>query len=953
MKTLFTFIAMFIFSTCFSQIPSLTIGNDDKKRELEISSLDVNVEIIGNIATTTYDIIFFNPQSRDLEGELSLPLGEGQEICRYALSVNGKLREGVVIEKVKARQAFEAVTRQNIDPGIINITKGNFFKTRIYPISSKGNKRVVLAISETLSGDKNNLYYSLPIETSKSIGEFNLNVKAIKSRKTDKAILSEFENIQFDDANDAFVLSLSRKNFSSSNPIKFTLPRFGGSDHQLFTHEFEGETYFYLNIKPPTLSATNQKKSEKVGIFWDNSSSGAKRDIEKELKLLESYLNSLTDVKEISVTSFNAVMNESENFGGSIPSVISCIRELTYDGATRFDQINLHGKYDEILLFSDGINTIGTEDIRMPKNVVHTITSSSGSNYSLLKKLARKTNGEFINLHKTSTKDALNILQKDEEKFLSSSYSNADFKEVYPNLPQRVGEYFEIAGILKTEKARIKINYGDRNNVTKSQSFEIEKKSTAPISRLWASKKIETLNIDYQRNKEAIFTLAQKHNIVTKNSSFIVLDRVEDYAEYEIEPPIELKKEYDRLIAQKEISKPDPKAIFQRNFERFSSLKNWYASPPIISQEDKDQVDDSSAVSRSLQGTVAGVEVESADEEAYIILEEAPEEEALQEVVVTGYSATSRAKSSVESTSGGSSIKVLAWLPDAPYMEELRGAAENHEKLYFKLKEENSTRPAFFIQVSDFFFDKGMNKIAVRILSNAIELDLENPELIRAVAKRLLDEDEIEMSVSLFLEIKELRPEEPQSYRDLALAYIENKQYQQALELFNYVLNKDWARFADIKDVVLNELNNLISLYKDELDLSSVSKELIEPMPLDVRIVIDWSSNDSDIDLWVIDPNGEKCFYSHPNTKIGGKISRDFTEGYGPEEYSLKEAKRGFYTVYVNYYSESRQTITGPVTIYGTLTTNYGTSKQETKRIAVQLTDNKESRQIAQLEFRE
>lgn len=955
MKTLFTFLGLFIFSICFSQVPSLTIGNDDRKQELEISRLNVKIEIIGNIATTTYDILFFNPQGRDLEGELSLPLSEGQQICRYALDIDGKLREGVIIEKVKARQAFEAVTRQNIDPGIITITKGNFFKTRIYPIPSKGNKRVVLAISETLGGDKNNLYYSLPIETSQSIGEFNLDVKAIKSRNTEKGIVSEFENIQFDDESDAFVLSLNRKDFSSSDPIKFTLPRFGGSDHQLFTHEFEGETYFYLNIKPPTLSSTDQKGSERIRIFWDNSSSGAKRDIEKELRLLENYLNSLRSVKEISVTSFNAVMNQNESFGRSVKSVISHIRELRYDGATRFDQIKFDGKYDEIILFSDGINTIGTEDVRMPKNVVHTITSSSGSNYNLLKKLARKTNGEFINLSNTSIDGALDLLQMDEEKFLSNSYSNSEFEEVYPNLPQRVGDYFELTGILKAEKASIKINYGDRNSVTKSQSFEIVKKSNTPISRIWASKKMETLNVDYNRNKEAIFTLSQKHNIVTKNSSFIVLDRVEDYVEHEIEPPVELRNEYDSLIKQKEESKPDPNAIFQKNLQRFSSLKSWYIAPPIISN----QVEESDGVPRALQGGVSGIEAELDEDvtddvigEAFFF-DEAPSGEALQEMVVVDYSPNSRSKSAETATSGDPSIKILAWLPDAPYLDELRSATENLEELYFKLKEENETRPAFFIQVSDFFFDKQMDDLAVRILSNTIELDLENPELLRAVAKRLLDEKEYEMSISLFLEIKEARPEEPQSYRDLALAYVENEQYQNGLDLLGYVLDNEWDRFADIKDVVLNELNNVISQHKDELDLSSINKEFIQPMPLDVRIVIDWSSNDSDIDLWVIDPNGEKCFYSHPNTKIGGKISRDFTQGYGPEEYSLKEAKRGFYTVYVNYYSESRQTITGPVTIYATLVTNYGTSKQQSKRIAVQLTDNKESRQIAQLEFSE
>jgi hypothetical protein len=185
----------------------------------------------------------------------------------------------------------------------------------------------------------------------------------------------------------------------------------------------------------------------------------------------------------------------------------------------------------------------------------------------------------------------------------------------------------------------------------------------------------------------------------------------------------------------------------------------------------------------------------------------------------------------------------------------------------------------------------------------------------------------------------------------LAAAYIQNKQFQKALDIYKYILDNNWDRFEDIKDVALNELNNLISLHKGELDINSINPTYINPMPLDIRITLDWSSNENDIDLWVIDPNGEKCFYSHTNTMLGGKISRDFTRGYGPEEFSLKTAKRGIYTVYVNYFSESRQTITGPVTVYATLYTNYGTEQQETKYITVQLTDNKETRQIGQLEF--
>ena len=215
----------------------------------------------------------------------------------------------------------------------------------------------------------------------------------------------------------------------------------------------------------------------------------------------------------------------------------------------------------------------------------------------------------------------------------------------------------------------------------------------------------------------------------------------------------------------------------------------------------------------------------------------------------------------------------------------------------------------------------------------------------------MLDENQSEMAIKIFEEVKNLRPEEPQSYRDLALGFSLHKQYQKALEMYIEILNRNWNRFEDIKDVVLNEMNALISLHKSELNLKTVNAKYMKAMPLDIRITLELSSNENDIDLWVIDPNGEKCYYSHTHAKIGGKISRDFTRGYGPEEFSLKTAKRGIYTVYVKYFSELRQSITGPVTVYATLCTNYGKETQETKHIALQLIDNKEVRQIGQLEF--
>lgn len=954
MKAPITLLLLLIYFLGFGQVPSLSVDEADWAKELEIREMSVEVEIVGNIATTTFDMVFYNPNRRDLEGELAMPLSEGQEICRYALDVNGTLREGVLVEKVKARQAFEAVVRQNIDPGIVNLTKGNFFKTRIYPIPRRGQKRVVLALSETLTGDEDNLYYALPMEQPKPIGTFRLEVRVIKGESNSKPLLGEFDNASFDHRNDAQVLSLEREDFTMKEPLKFTIPRFGGTDHQLFTCEWAGETYFYLNARAPQLSEVERKQPETVAIYWDRSSSGTKRNLEKELGLLEDYLNALPTLKRITLTAFGTTIDPAVSFEGDVSKLLKYLRGLRYDGATRLDQLSFDARADEIWLFTDGINTIGADEVYLPEVPIQTIASSSGSNYGFLHKVAGKTRGTFVNLAAMTRKKALDLLQSNQEQFLSVSYDRSELQEVYPNLPQRIGPNIEIAGILNSDQANLTINYGTGGEVTKSQHFLIKKATQARVARVWASKKIAALNYDYERNKTAIQALGQAHKIVTKNTSFIVLDRVEDYVEHEIVPPMELRQEYDRLMAQKKKALIDPEGTRKANKQKMILLKEWYMNPPVIVEKRDEST--GSALRMSAVPQQDEIDEDYFDGEAVIeelVVEEAEFSELQGQVAGVSLNDSWTPQNTSEGLSGSNpSIKVLAWLPDAPYLEVLRKTnADALEEVYFEQRKEHATRPAFFIQVADFFYENNMRTLASRILSNTIELDLENPELLRVVAKRFQEEGELEMSIALFQEIRDLRPEEPQSYRDLALVYEENGQYQEALDLYQHIMDQEWPRFEEIKHVILNEMNRLIAVHRDQLKLREVPKELVYEMPLDVRIVIDWSSNDSDIDLWVIDPNGEKCFYGHQNTRMGGKISTDFTQGYGPEEFSLKEAERGFYTVYVNYFSESRQTITGPVTIYATLYTKYGTPEQQMERVAVQVTDNKESRQIAQLEF--
>ncbi len=113
-------------------------------------------------------------------------------------------------------------------------------------------------------------------------------------------------------------------------------------------------------------------------------------------------------------------------------------------------------------------------------------------------------------------------------------------------------------------------------------------------------------------------------------------------------------------------------------------------------------------------------------------------------------------------------------------------------------------------------------------------------------------------------------------------------------------------------------------------------------MPLDLRVVLTWDADNTDIDLWVTDPNGETCKYDHNLTYQGGLISRDFTRGYGPEEFVLRMAKPGTYRIQANYYGNTQQIISGITTLQLAFQTGFGTPEFEEKSVTVRLKDIKE-----------
>ncbi|WP_312711518.1 DUF2135 domain-containing protein, partial [Stenotrophomonas sp.] len=245
----------------------------------------------------------------------------------------------------------------------------------------------------------------------------------------------------------------------------------------------------------------------------------------------------------------------------------------------------------------------------------------------------------------------------------------------------------------------------------------------------------------------------------------------------------------------------------------------------------------------------------------------------------------------------------------------------------------------------------GQRDLALRVLSNLAEMQLENRHVLRVLGYRLLQAEAPALAVPVFRDVLAIGEEEPQSFRDLGLALEASGQHQAALASLYEVVVRPWdGRFDGISLIALDELTRLVA--RERVDASAIDPRLRRAMPLDLRVVLSWDSDNSDMDLWVTDPNGERAYYGNRLTYQGGHMSPDFTGGYGPEQFSLRDAKPGIYKVEANFFGSREQLVTGATTLMLRLSTKWGSRDQRDQQVTLRLKDRAETVLVGEFEVK-
>ncbi len=925
-----------------------TLGGE---RPIRLQSLHIDADISGGLALTTVRMVFFNPNGRDLEGQLQFPLLDGQQITAFALDINGQMRPAVPVEKAKGRQIFEAIERRKTDPALLENTQGNNFSLRVYPIAAKSSRTVELKYVQALGREGSQSVYRLPLAYPDQLKDFKLTVN-VQGTAVPPIASGALGPIQFARTDQGLMSKVDKTRYVAHGQLKLLMN--APAQATTYVQEHEGTTYFVTEI-PVSPQRSPRELPKVVGLLWDSSSSGALRANDAILRVLDDYFKAVANVV-VRVTHLRDRAAPPQNFkivNGRWDELRQSLQNTVYDGASNLADWQAQTDVGEYLLVSDGLHNYG--NARFPTLAagqrLYALNASVTADTARLAAWAQASGGQLVQVQADRPSAAAQVLLTQGPHVQSLRATGAN-DVLVDTVDPRQG-LLRLVGKLTQPKAEVSLTlleHGKPKNITLAVSANAPTHALAAY--LWGNYRLRQLEGDFELHRGEIRRIGTALGIPTRETSLIVLDSVEDYVRYELTPPADLLASYEQLMDRRRLDKTGQQ---QRHLEQvvrdFENKVAWWERSFPKDAPPWQKAKPLTATATPLSSDVAResdsppMPIARPEPRPVVVAAPVPSAEPIfppppPRHPLDPESSQRKASRDEEPSSPVVGIVLKKWTSDAPYIARLGAASA--DTLYAQYLDEKPSyvdSSAFFLDVADLLIDKGLRELALRVLSNLAEMDLENRHVLRLLGYRLLQAGAPELAVAVFEKVQYLAQDEPQSFRDLGLAQAAAGHPQRAVDQLYEVAIRPWERrFGDIELIALAEMNAVIATQPTgKLDTSRIDPRLNKNLPLDLRVVLTWDADNSDMDLLVTDPRGEQSFYGNRLTYQGGGMSTDCTVGYGPEEFSLRNALPGKYKIEANFYGSRQQTVAGATTLQVKLSSGFGTAEAQEKMMTLRL----------------
>ncbi len=539
---------------------------------LEVSYHHVTVKVDGQIATTSVDQEFYNPNNQRLEGTYLFPIPRGAQIDKFTMDIGGKMMEAELLPAAKARAIYEDIVRKMKDPALLEYADRDVFKVRVYPIEPRSKKRIKISYTEVLKADAGLVKYTYPLNTEKfsaaPVKSVSIKVELVNERPL-KSIYSPSHTVEIKrHGSQRATVGFEDNNVKPDTDFSlYFAPEQDELGVNLIAHKGTGEDGYFLLLASPGMDTKEKRSAPKDVVFaLDTSGSMTGKKLEQAKKALQFCVENLNDNDRFEIVRFST---EVEPLFDKLVAANSSnrdqaeqfIKDLKPMGGTAIDDAlrkslatrPVVGDRPFVVIFlTDGRPTIGNTDENQilagvkqaneGRTRVFCFGIGTDVNTHLLDKITEETRafsqyvlpeGDLeVKLSTFFSKIKDPVLASPTIKFTGDVRVTKMYPAPLPDLFR--GDQLILAGRYSGKGDSAVIIEGTVNGVKRKFTYEVNFPRTADdhefIPRLWATRRVGYLLDEIRLRGESgevrdeVTDLARKYGIVTPYTAYLIVE---------------------------------------------------------------------------------------------------------------------------------------------------------------------------------------------------------------------------------------------------------------------------------------------------------------------------------------------------------------------------------------------------------------------------------------------